>query len=62
MGGCVQAPPPAEEILEVDVPAGWGTGSAAAYVPQGWVTVFGDPQLEALVNEAISENFSPFGP
>lgn len=57
LGGCVQAPPPPEDILEVAVPDSWGTGSGEGLEPQGWVRAFGDPQLEALVDEAVNGNF-----
>lgn len=57
LGGCVQPPQAAEDILDVDVPAAWGTGSGEGLEPQGWVRAFGDPALEALINEAVSANF-----
>ncbi|MEX0329909.1 MAG: efflux transporter outer membrane subunit [Puniceicoccaceae bacterium] len=57
LGGCVQGPPPAEAILEVEVPSSWGTGSGEGLEPQAWVRAFGDSQLDALVNEAVDSNF-----
>jgi NodT family efflux transporter outer membrane factor (OMF) lipoprotein len=57
LSGCVQAPQPVEDVLEIDVPAAWGTGNGEGFEPQGWVRAFGDTQLDSLVDEAVSENF-----
>jgi multidrug efflux system outer membrane protein len=61
--GCVSAPPSHEEIqaqaLEgVSLPSSWKSGGTAnaGVVGDGWLTSFGDPQLEALVAEAIARN------
>jgi NodT family efflux transporter outer membrane factor (OMF) lipoprotein len=51
----VQVSPPGEEALEVAVPDAWGS-EALAGAPQGWLADFGDPQLDALVEEALGGN------
>jgi multidrug efflux system outer membrane protein len=60
----VKAPPPAEEMRKEALPdvvldrPQWaaGTGVTADPVPQDWLHTFNDPQLDALVQEAIAHN------
>ena len=62
-GGCatpLQEPPPQEEILEDALPetteirAEWAApADDTGNVDDGWLTTFEDPQLEALVAEAL---------
>ena len=63
--GCaVKAPPPAEEMRKEALPdvvldrPQWaaGAGVSADPVPQDWLHTFNDPQLDALVQEAIAHN------
>ena len=51
-----QAPDPASAPSLV-VPNSWGAGTAAPVAPQGnWVAGFADPEMEALVLEALAQN------
>ncbi len=43
---------------ELPVPADWARGGDAGEVAADWLEAFGDPRLEALVGEAIEQNFS----
>ena len=60
----VKAPPPAEEMRKEALPdvvldrPQWaaGAGVSADPVPQDWLHTFNDPQLDALVQEAIAHN------
>ncbi|KGQ20044.1 NodT family RND efflux system, outer membrane lipoprotein [Lysobacter dokdonensis DS-58] len=62
LAGCATAPEPtsdevqAQALGHVEVPQGWRTGANAAPVEAGWLATFGDPQLEALVAEALEHN------
>jgi NodT family efflux transporter outer membrane factor (OMF) lipoprotein len=63
LGGCALVPPPSSEDLQKDVlpttpvPAQWQSGDPGAGDVQGnWLATFGDPQLDALVAEAIQYN------
>jgi NodT family efflux transporter outer membrane factor (OMF) lipoprotein len=63
LAGCALSPPPergktVEQALpNLKVPQAWSAqpGSAQS-VADGWLTLFGDPQLEALVREALAYN------
>jgi NodT family efflux transporter outer membrane factor (OMF) lipoprotein len=58
-GGCLSSPEAQTETLEVTVPAQWeAAASGEAFEPQAWVEDFSDPQLEALLEEALAHNFS----
>src|SRR5690348_16012262 len=61
--GCALLPPPspadtrAQSLPNLQVPAAWNTqGIATADAPEGWVDEFDDPQLKALVREALAYN------
>jgi multidrug efflux system outer membrane protein len=60
--GCVSAPPEGTEIREqalghLDLEHTWKADSAAAdTVTDNWLASFADPQLDALVQEAIANN------
>lgn len=63
LGGCaLEAPPKPDEIRlqsipNVKVPAAWASsGGAEGLVTTDWITSFRDPQLEALVREALEYN------
>ncbi|MBF6023823.1 efflux transporter outer membrane subunit [Lysobacter niastensis] len=64
LAGCATLDPPsgeeirAQALPQVDVPAQWKVNPAAraGSIGDGWVTTFGDPQLDALVAEAIANN------
>lgn len=60
LAGCaVRVAPPAElppEALEPDRWAADSTDESAGPVPTGWLAAFGDPQLKALVDEALAQN------
>jgi len=64
LAGCAtKAPPTAEELREQTgtlatlVPAdGWKGGADAGAVADNWLATFGDPQLDALVAEALANN------
>lgn len=62
LNGCATLPPPSrEEIQEqalpnAELPPGWKAGAQAGAVGDGWLATFGDPQLEALVAEALANN------
>ena len=61
---CVHDPPPAEEMRKEALPdvvldrTQWaaGTNVSADPVQQDWLHTFNDPQLDALVQEAIAHN------
>jgi outer membrane protein, multidrug efflux system len=61
--GCALAPPPSGDELRDDalpntaVPAAWtAQGAASGQVENGWLASFADPELTALVVEAVSYN------
>ena len=63
VAGCVIGPPPAREdvakqaLPNFKLPEAWeAKPGAAATVSHGWLAVFKDPQLEALVREALLYN------
>ncbi|HSH09530.1 MAG TPA: hypothetical protein VK995_04035, partial [Oceanipulchritudo sp.] len=55
LAGCVQTQPPGETTLAVPVPAAWAT-EAPQNQPPNWVSDFGDPELAALIEEALAGN------
>jgi outer membrane protein TolC len=58
-GGCLSSPEAQTETLEVTVPAQWeAAASGEAFEPQAWGEDFSDPQLEALLEEALAHYFS----
>jgi NodT family efflux transporter outer membrane factor (OMF) lipoprotein len=63
LAGCALAPPPkpedirAEAMPHVAPPASWtGTAVKQGTVADNWLASFGDPQLDALVREALLYN------
>jgi NodT family efflux transporter outer membrane factor (OMF) lipoprotein len=63
LGGCaLQAPPKPDEIKaqslpNLNVPPTWvAAGGSSGAVRDGWLADFNDPQLTALVNEALAYN------
>jgi NodT family efflux transporter outer membrane factor (OMF) lipoprotein len=63
VAGCVAIPPPSAEDLRKDVtanaklPEQWSAhGAAAGAVADDWLATFSDPQLQALVAEAMQYN------
>ena len=60
--GCaLKAPPDAEKIQQealsgVNLPSAWQSGGLAGEVQDNWLAAFGDPQLSALVDEALQHN------
>jgi NodT family efflux transporter outer membrane factor (OMF) lipoprotein len=62
LGGCALAPPPesvdyrAEALPALTVPGQWTAGETGGVVSAGWIDSFGDPQLSALVREAVASN------
>ena len=63
LAGCALVPPPSSEDLQKEVlpttpvPPQWTAGHAGTGEVQGnWLATFGDPQLDALVSEAIQYN------
>jgi outer membrane protein, multidrug efflux system len=63
LAGCaVTAPPPPEQIRKdalqgTEIRASWSAGAAeAGVIADDWLASFNDPQLDALVNEAIARN------
>jgi len=63
LSGCALAPPPSSESLHEQVlpttplPPNWTAGHpAAGDVADRWLATFADPQLEALVDEAMQHN------
>jgi NodT family efflux transporter outer membrane factor (OMF) lipoprotein len=62
LGGCLLASPPAHEdttkqaMPNVVVPGAWTEAAAAGTAPTGWLAAFNDPQLDALVREALVYN------
>ena len=63
LAGCaVTAPPPPEEIRKdalqgTEIRASWSAGAAeSGALADDWLASFNDPQLNALVNEAVARN------
>ncbi|NUS61899.1 MAG: efflux transporter outer membrane subunit [Lysobacter sp.] len=61
LAGCVTTEPTPEEtraeaLQHVQVPQAWSRQASAAPVEAGWLATFGDPQLDALVAEALEHN------
>lgn len=62
LAGCATLPEPtpddtrAEALGHVQVPQTWSVQADAAPVQAGWLASFGDPQLEALVREALAHS------
>jgi NodT family efflux transporter outer membrane factor (OMF) lipoprotein len=60
--GCqTKAPPTGAEIRQqalgsVALPTAWRAGGEAGPIADNWLASFGDPQLDALVTEAIAHN------
>jgi NodT family efflux transporter outer membrane factor (OMF) lipoprotein len=60
--GCqTKAPPSGAEIRQqalegVALPTAWKAGGEAGPITDNWLTTFNDPQLDALVKEAIAHN------
>ncbi len=63
LAGCMLNPPPDKEALLADAlptvkaPGAWASqGAAAGAVQDDWLATFSDPQLAALVTEALANN------
>lgn len=62
LAGCATAPEPtpddtrAEALGHVQMPQTWSMQANAAPVEAGWLATFGDPQLDALVREALAHS------
>ena len=63
VAACALGPPPKQDEIRqqalphLAVPAGWSaTGGAQGELAADWLTTFGDPQLDALVREALAYN------
>jgi multidrug efflux system outer membrane protein len=63
LAGCIVGPPPSREDIapqalpNLKVPEKWGEPAAAAgAVGDSWLASFNDPQLEAVVREALANN------
>jgi NodT family efflux transporter outer membrane factor (OMF) lipoprotein len=62
LGACATQPAPERaQIADLALPAlaipgEWSGAAAEGRVPDGWLTTFGDPVLEALVGEALQNN------
>jgi len=60
--GCATKPPPSREQIQAEalrdttVPQSWSSQATQGAVGDNWVASFGDPQLDALVAEAIAHN------
>ncbi|MDP9891107.1 NodT family efflux transporter outer membrane factor (OMF) lipoprotein [Variovorax boronicumulans] len=61
LGGCTLFQPEQREQRPLEVPGAWqqpqpGTPSAAAAFPARWWRAFNDPQLDALIDDALRTN------
>ena len=62
LAGCaLKAPPPREEVVKqalpnFTVPEKYMQPAEAAAIQHGWLAAFNDPQLDALVREALANN------
>ena len=61
--GCALKPPPAHEANVADalpsttrIPGAWVSDATPGPIANGWLAVLGDPQLDALVAEAMRNN------
>ncbi len=59
IAGCVSPPQSKVSKLAVETPGQWSTPSDSGdFVPQSWTADFSDPQLEAIIREALRHNFN----
>ena len=62
LAGCALAPPPDRDALQKDalpnarIPAAYAAGGSATAVRDQWLAEFRDPELDALVKEAVAYN------
>jgi NodT family efflux transporter outer membrane factor (OMF) lipoprotein len=62
LSGCLARPPQPAEVLQqalpegTTVPAAWSTATSPDVVTNDWLASFGDPELDAVVTEAIANN------
>jgi multidrug efflux system outer membrane protein len=62
LGACALKAPPArddlarEALTNLKVPPAWAQAAPAGTAPDGWLTSFQDPRLDALVREALEHN------
>lgn len=62
LAGCATAPEPGSEQIRADalgtvaIPPNWSARASQAQVDRGWLDAFADPQLTALVHEALARN------
>ncbi|MEX1132461.1 MAG: TolC family protein, partial [Flavobacteriales bacterium] len=62
VAGCKVSKPPASDVVQrealpmFDSTAAWRSPADTAVVQDNWLATFGDPQLEALVAEALSRS------
>ncbi len=62
LAGCATAPEPdsgqirADALGTVAIPPNWSAQASQAQVDRGWLAAFADPQLTALVHEALARN------
>jgi len=63
LAGCATAPPPEQEVIlsdalpeTTDVAGKWASAAEAGEVPDGWLKSYNDPQMEAVVGEALKNN------
>ncbi len=56
---CVNAPKSRVSLLPIEAPENWKTPiPSGAFQSQNWIPDFNDPQLEAIINEALEHNYN----
>jgi NodT family efflux transporter outer membrane factor (OMF) lipoprotein len=63
LAGCATKAPPTQAEIQAEVlpettviPGKWASAAEAGEVPDGWLKTYNDPQMEAVVGEALKNN------
>ncbi|PKM36766.1 MAG: transporter [Gammaproteobacteria bacterium HGW-Gammaproteobacteria-10] len=57
LSACLSAPERDAESLAPELPSAWSSPASADTTPLRWLNEFGDAELDALVHEALANNF-----
>lgn len=57
LAGCNATPERAADALDVRVPAQWQAAATAEPLTSSWLAAFNDPQLTAMVQDGLANNF-----
>ncbi len=63
LAGCATKAPPTQTDIQAEalpettvIPGKWAIAAEAGQVPDGWLKTYNDPQMEAVVGEALKNN------